>query len=67
MQKLKKIVHPRRRSRQEKEMDRIDREPVVPTGGFQHWAVALYVFAHTVVVLGGLLTFPVLFATSTSM
>jgi hypothetical protein len=38
MDKLKKIISPHRRSRQEKEMAR---EPVIPTGGFQHWAVAL--------------------------
>jgi hypothetical protein len=41
MEKLKKIVNPHRRSRQEKEMKEMDRDPVIPTGGFQHWAVAL--------------------------
>jgi hypothetical protein len=39
MEKLKKLVSPHRRTRQEKEM--MDREPVIPGGGFQHWAVAL--------------------------
>ena len=38
MEKLKKIVNPHRRSRQEKDMSK---DPVIPTGGFQHWAVAL--------------------------
>jgi hypothetical protein len=40
MEKLKKIINPHRRSRQEKEMG-MSRDPVIPAGGFQHWAVAL--------------------------
>lgn len=40
MEKLKKMIHPHRRSKPEKEMER-DLDPIIPTGGFQHWAVAL--------------------------
>jgi hypothetical protein len=41
MEKLKKLIQPQRRQRQEKTA--MDREPVIPTGGFQHWAVAFIV------------------------
>lgn len=43
MEKLKnKLLHPHRRTRQEKEKD-MESDPAVPTGGFQHWAVAFIV------------------------